>query len=809
MRMPRILATIVAVSALVVGVMAPAASASAAGSGSGIVAARDVKTTLVGFNPGNMMSDAVFTAKDTMTEAQIQAFFNSKVSRCLGGIDEEGNVIRCLKDFTESSVNRPADAYCNGYTGAMNESAARIIYRVAQSCGINPQVLIVMLQKEQSLVTHTWPSGKRFRAALGQGCPDGGVACNPAYVGFFHQIYGAARQMQIYMEGRYFTYYAPGKTWNIYWQAPVKINGVWSYPCGSGPVYVANKATAALYYYTPYQPNAAALAAGYGLGDSCSAYGNRNFYNYFTDWFGSTQVPRFMTPTLASTDSSPFIVGADSNGDVWGYPYLSGAWGDRVRLATGVGGVKQIFGVGDLNGDGNRDFIVFTASGGAKLLRSNGSKTLLPPVDLAGDWSGVRLVTPAGDFDGDGIPDLFTTDVAGRLFLWSGNDRGGFSAPKQVGNGWAGFTIITGNGDLDGDGKPDLVGRDSAGRLQLFLGDGKGGWKGSKQIGNGWGGFTNLYNVGDFTGDGYADILAVEPGGSLRLFRGSAGGWLSDGRVIGTGWHTLASAGAGAPVSGTRALPGGAGNLDGIYGRDIVGLTDAGELRIYGTTGNGNWGSVMRPPASWSASDRVFPMGDFTGDGISDIGQIDSAGVLYLHPGKVGGGFAARVQIGTGWSGFTRVVGGIDFDGNRTPDVLAVDSQGLLKLFRGDGAGGWANGSGITIGQGWAGFRDLVAVGDFDGDGTAELLGRTTTGALILYPTTGDGNWGTPKQIGQGWGSMAYVLSNGDFNGDGNADIIGVSTTGDMYLYRGNGRGGFSGNPTKINAGWQIMTQVF
>ena len=33
---------------------------------------------------------------------------------------------------------------------------------------------------------------------------------------------------------------------------------------------------------------AAALNAGYGTGDG-SAYGNRNFFSYFTDWFGSTQ----------------------------------------------------------------------------------------------------------------------------------------------------------------------------------------------------------------------------------------------------------------------------------------------------------------------------------------------------------------------------------------------------------------------------------------------------------------------------------------------------------------------------------------
>lgn len=229
-------------------------------------------TTLAGFNAGNIISDAVFTNNSTMTAAQIQDFFNAKVPTCQSGYT-------CLKDYRVTSQDRPADAYCSGYSGAANETAATIIYRVAQSCHFNPQVLIVMLQKEQGLVTHTWPSGWRYDSALGQGCPDT-AACDPTYVGFFQQIYGAARQMQIYMEGRWFTWYAPGNTWNILYNP--------NQACGSSPVFISNKATAALYYYTPYQPNAAALAAGYGEGDSCSAYGNRNFYNYFTDWFGST-----------------------------------------------------------------------------------------------------------------------------------------------------------------------------------------------------------------------------------------------------------------------------------------------------------------------------------------------------------------------------------------------------------------------------------------------------------------------------------------------------------------------------------------
>ncbi|CAD5138668.1 exported protein of unknown function [Microbacterium sp. Nx66] len=289
-KVTRLLTCFLAASALVIGTVVPATAASAATSVAPTVArtAADpaqtglAKTTLVGFTPGNIISDAVFTNKSTMTEAQIQTFFNSKVSRCLGGRDENNEPIVCLKDFRMNTVTRPGDQYCSGYSGAANESAARIIYRVAQACNINPQVLIVMLQKEQGLVTHTWPSAWRYRIALGQGCPDT-APCDPNYIGFFHQIYGAARQMQIYMEGKWFQWYAPGRTWNILYNP--------NSSCGSSPVYVANKATSALYYYTPYQPNAAALRAGYGKGDGCSAYGNRNFYNYFTDWFGSTQKP--------------------------------------------------------------------------------------------------------------------------------------------------------------------------------------------------------------------------------------------------------------------------------------------------------------------------------------------------------------------------------------------------------------------------------------------------------------------------------------------------------------------------------------
>lgn len=224
------------------------------------------------FNPGNIISDQVFFNSGTMSEGAVDSFLRDKGPACQRGYT-------CLKDFRQTTNSKAADSYCSGYAGSSNEPAARIIMKVALSCGINPQVLIATLQKEQALVTHSAPSESRYTIAMGQGCPDT-AACDTRYYGFQNQVYGAARQFKIYAEGRYFTWYAPGRTWNILFNP--------DRGCGSSPVYVSNTATAALYYYTPYQPNAAALRAGYGEGDGCSSYGNRNFYQYFTDWFGST-----------------------------------------------------------------------------------------------------------------------------------------------------------------------------------------------------------------------------------------------------------------------------------------------------------------------------------------------------------------------------------------------------------------------------------------------------------------------------------------------------------------------------------------
>lgn len=257
---------------------------------------------VVGFNPGMIISDEVFYNPNTMDAAAIQNFLNAQGRSCQAG---SGTVpgsakpdgtpgapqtvpIPCLKDFVQDTPTRPADAYCPGtYQGASGESAATILAKVSQACQINPQALLVTLQKEQSLVT---ASGKGLRItsyqrAMGYGCPDT-APCDEQYYGFFNQVYNAAHRFHYYQQHPEKFRHRAGRVNDLLFHPKRDASG--NYVCGTKPVFIENQATAGLYNYTPYTPNDAALAAGGGLGDACSSYGNRNFYRFFTAWFGST-----------------------------------------------------------------------------------------------------------------------------------------------------------------------------------------------------------------------------------------------------------------------------------------------------------------------------------------------------------------------------------------------------------------------------------------------------------------------------------------------------------------------------------------
>lgn len=243
---------------------------------------------------GRIMDVNIFRHSIAMNVDDIQKLLNAKMPTCdTMGTQPYGNTTRaeygksigvpppyvCLRDYYEN-----VDTKENNLEGraipAGAKSAAQIIYDYAQTYKINPQVLIDLLQKEQTLVTDDWPWPIQYRSATGYGCPDT-APCSTEYYGFSNQVRWAARMFQAisdndpnwyspYLVGDNFVSYNPNSS------------------CSGTNVNILNTTTAALYSYTPYQPNNAALNNLYGTGDGCSAYGNRNFWRLFQDWFGPT-----------------------------------------------------------------------------------------------------------------------------------------------------------------------------------------------------------------------------------------------------------------------------------------------------------------------------------------------------------------------------------------------------------------------------------------------------------------------------------------------------------------------------------------
>lgn len=251
------------------------------------------------WNAGYIIDDSIFYDNKTMRASDIQSFLESKVPTCdTGGTRPASDMGRsdlthaqyaklrgwpdppyvCLRDYYENISTKQNNLEGRPIPdGAIR--ASQIIKMVADHYRINPRVFIVLLEKEQSLVTDTWPTSSQYRTATGYGCPDT-AACDSRYYGFYNQVDKAGWQFRKYTDDSQNFRYKPNQVNSIQYNPNTA--------CGGTNVYIESFGTSALYNYTPYQPNQAALNNLYGSGDGCSAYGNRNFWRIFNDWFGRT-----------------------------------------------------------------------------------------------------------------------------------------------------------------------------------------------------------------------------------------------------------------------------------------------------------------------------------------------------------------------------------------------------------------------------------------------------------------------------------------------------------------------------------------
>jgi FG-GAP-like repeat len=313
----------------------------------------------------------------------------------------------------------------------------------------------------------------------------------------------------------------------------------------------------------------------------------------------------------------------------------------------------------------------------------------------------------------------------------------------------------------------------------------------------------------DFNGDGRSDVLwllnehdAVSnwlstPQGGFAINDDVAFNWLPD-------WPAEFVA---------------AGDFNGDQRSDVLWRYDAGawgpgffyEMTLGEAGGgltidsNGISPGAPRLPFVTDPGWRVVSTGDFNGDGYDDLLWRHDNGTISNWLGSSTGDFHindsnAMAAVSNSW----QVVGAGDFNGDGHSDILWRSDSGWISNWLGTDDGGWIiNDANAMTHYG----PDELHIGDFNSDGRDDLLLRGSDGALSMSAAFSDGSF----DLDWGPGFVANVPPNwqiaevGDYDGNGAADILWREQGGAISNWLGMGDG-YTFNINDVNAFHQIGT---
>lgn len=376
---------------------------------------------------------------------------------------------------------------------------------------------------------------------------------------------------------------------------------------------------------------------------------------------------------------------------------------------------------------------------------SAGPVFTLPQWTDGSGWSSAEYyeTIQLADVDGDGTDELLGRGAFGMIIqswdatngLWTSVSESG---PFSDDAGWtnAGYYTTIQAADIDGDGAAELIGRSSVG-IDTYR------WSGSAWTqlasgapdfgdGNGWDKeeYYSTIQTGDIDGDGAAEMLARAADG-IETYKWSGSAWTqidsenppwSDKE----GWekHRYYS---------TIQL----GDVDGDGTAEMLGRGAAG-MDTYKWSGSG-WGLLKsdNPKFSddkgWDSEEyySTIQTGDIDGDGAAEMLARGIAGV-YVYD-----------WTGTSWS----------------------------EQIKGSPA--WSDDAGWNRAE----YYSTIQSGDFNGDGKAELLARSST--AIESHSWGGSDWTTietndPALSDDHWKDAGNysTIQMGDVDGDGDDDLV-------------------------------------
>lgn len=255
------------------------------------------------------------------------------------------------------------------------------------------------------------------------------------------------------------------------------------------------------------------------------------------------------------------------------------------------------------------------------------------------------------------------------------------------------------------------------------------------------------------------------------------------------------------------------GDLTGDLCPDMLAVRKDDTVRLYPGTGRGGFGSprVIGSGPEWNGA-VVSHRGDWDGDGDEDV-VARKGDELILHKNTGNGDLEAGVVMKvseTGWAHTTPVAAG-DFDGDGSPDLVAKSSTGLW-LHRGRVAtdGGWLSYGAVKIGKEEWKDQEILVPGDVTGDKKSEIWARDTAGDIKQYgydsvaKTLGD-----PMVIGHLPASTRTLgLSAGDGNGDGLSDLWFTTPSAELVFHRGGAAFTETDSVTVGSGGWGYFSNL-